>query len=246
MKLITLFMLCFSASIYAQNNYFFLDRYLNPSILNDLNTPTYYLNNTTLNQEIGLYERELGYVFRIKNNVYKTSLYQYGYNKFQETSFKISTAKKLSKSIELGVRLSYNYLNIYELENLSTVSFDLGFGIRRKRYILRLLLENPLNASYIENDLESQFIISSMYLWTNNLTSEIRFEESLQSGLNLLHRIKYCYKTRVSLLLSQRVKPMEYGYGLGYKLKNFEFYSQYIKYSYTNALGICIVYTPKK
>ena len=245
MRLITLLTLCFNTGMFAQTSEILLDRSINPSALLDFNTPAYHLNFTMLNQKIGLNVREVGSIFRIKNNVYQSTVYQYGYEKFQESSFRISTAKKLSNTIEVGLRVSYNYLYIYEFDNLSAVSFDLGFGFKKDRFVLRLLLENPLNAAYRENDLESQFIISSRYWWTESLNSTIRFEESLLSGLSILHRIKYSYRSRVSLLISQRLKPLEYGYGLGFKIKNLQFYSRYIKYSYTNALGLCIIYTPK-
>ena len=103
MKLMILFSLCMGLNLAAQKIEFVLSE--NPSDLVEFKTPTYYTSFTILNHEIGLYEREAGGIFKLNETKWKCSIFQYGYSKFQESCFKISAAKKLQKSIDLGLSI---------------------------------------------------------------------------------------------------------------------------------------------
>ena len=113
-------------SLAAQKIEFILTKNPNPSDLVEFKTPTYYTSLTILNHEIGLYEREAGGVFKLNENKLQCSVSQYGYSKFQESCFKISAAKKLQKSIDLGLTIQLNHLNIVEHENYNVLSFNMG------------------------------------------------------------------------------------------------------------------------
>ena len=218
----------------------------NPSDLVEFKTPTYFTSLTILNHEIGLYEREAGGIFKLNETKWKCSVFQYGYGKFQESCFKISAAKKLQKSIDLGLTIQLNHLNIVAYENYNALSFNMGLRFKRERYILKILLKNPLNSSYIENDLEHSFSASTLYLWTKNLRSEIIFEESVFYGLSLTNRVMFDYNEHFNLLLSHDLLLAEYKYNIGYKIKNLTLFSTYSKYPFTNSMGIRLVYTPSK
>ena len=218
----------------------------NPSDLVEFKTPTYFTSLTILNHEIGLYEREAGGIFKLNETKWKCSVFQYGYGKFQESCFKISAAKKLQKSIDLGLTIQLNHLNIVAYENYNALSFNMGLRFKRERYILKILLKNPLNSSYIENDLEHSFSASTLYLWTKNLRSEIIFEESVFYGLSLTNRVMFDYNEHFNLLLSHDLLLAEYKYNIGYKIKNLTLFSTYSKYPFTNSMGIRLVYAPSK
>lgn len=218
----------------------------NPSDLVEFKTPTYFTSLTILNHEIGLYEREAGGIFKLSDTKLQCSVFQYGYSKFQESCFKISAAKKLQKSIDLGLSIQLNHLNIVEYENYNVLSFNMGLRFKRERYILKILLKNPLNSSYIENDLEHSFSASTLYLWTKNLRSEIIFEESVLYGLSLKNRVMFDYNKHFYLLLAHDLLLAEYNYNIGYKIKNLTLFSTYSKYPFTNSIGIRLVYAPSK
>jgi len=241
-----LFSLFMGLSLAAQKIEFILTKNPNPSDLVEFKTPTYYTSLTILNHEIGLYEREAGGVFKLNENKLQCSVSQYGYSKFQESCFKISAAKKLQKSIDLGLTIQLNHLNIVEHENYNVLSFNMGLRFKRERYIVKILLKNPLNSSYIENDLEHSFSASTLYVWTKNLRSEIIFEESVLYGLSLTNRVMFDYNKHFYLLLSHDLLLAEYNYNIGYKIKNLTLFSTYSKYPFTNSIGIRLVYTPSK
>ena len=233
-------------SLAAQKIEFILTKNPNPSDLVEFKTPTYYTSLTILNHEIGLYEREAGGVFKLNENKLQCSVSQYGYSKFQESCFKISAAKKLQKSIDLGLTIQLNHLNIVEHENYNVLSFNMGLRFKRERYIVKILLKNPLNSSYIENDLEHSFSASTLYVWTKNLRSEIIFEESILYGLSITNRVMFDYNKYFYILLSHDLLLAEYNYNIGYKIKNLTLFSTYSKYPFTNSIGIRLVYTPSK
>jgi hypothetical protein len=233
-------------SLAAQKIEFILTKNPNPSDLVEFKTPTYYTSLTILNHEIGLYEREAGGVFKLNENKLQCSVSQYGYSKFQESCFKISAAKKLQKSIDLGLTIQLNHLNIVEHENYNVLSFNMGLRFKRERYIVKILLKNPLNSSYIENDLEHSFSASTLYVWTKNLRSEIIFEESILYGLSITNRVMFDYNKYFYILLSHDLLLAEYNYNIGYKIKNLTLFSTYSKYPFTNSMGIRLVYAPSK
>lgn len=233
-------------SLAAQKIEFILTKNPNPSDLVEFKTPTFYTSLTILNHEIGLYEREAGGIFKLSETKFQCAVFQYGYSKFQESCFKISAAKKLQKSIDFGLTIQLNHLNIVEYENYNVLSFNVGLRFKRERYILKVLLKNPLNSSYIENDLEHSFSASTLYLWTKNLRSEIIFEESVLYGLSLTNRVMFDYNKHFYLLLSHDLLLAEYNYNIGYKIKNLTLFSTYSKYPFTNSIGIRLVYTPSK
>jgi hypothetical protein len=241
-----LFSLFMGLSLAAQKIEFILTKNPNPSDLVEFKTPTYYTSLTILNHEIGLYEREAGGIFKLSETKFQCAVFQYGYSKFQESCFKISAAKKLHKSIDFGLTIQLNHLNIVEYENYNVLSFNMGLRFKRERYILKVLLKNPLNSSYIENDLEHSFSASTLYLWTKNLRSEIIFEESVLYGLSLTNRVIFDYNKHFYLLLSHDLLLAEYNYNIGYKIKNLTLFSTYSKYPFTNSIGIRLVYTPSK
>ncbi len=241
-----LFSLFMGLSLAAQKIEFILTKNPNPSDLVEFKTPTYYTSLTILNHEIGLYEREAGGVFKLNENKLQCSVSQYGYSKFQESCFKISAAKKLQKSIDLGLTIQLNHLNIVEHENYNVLSFNMGLRFKRERYIVKILLKNPLNSSYIENDLEHSFSASTLYVWTKNLRSEIIFEESILYGLSITNRVMFDYNKYFYILLSHDLLLAEYNYNIGYKIKNLTLFSTYSKYPFTNSMGIRLVYAPSK
>ncbi|MEJ6711417.1 MAG: hypothetical protein QNK65_04500 [Flavobacteriales bacterium] len=240
------FSLVMGLSLAAQKIEFILAKNPNPSDLVEFKTPTYYTSLTILNHEIGLYEREAGGVFKLNENKLQCSVSQYGYSKFQESCFKISAAKKLQKSIDLGLTIQLNHLNIVEHENYNVLSFNMGLRFKRERYIVKILLKNPLNSSYIENDLEHSFSASTLYVWTKNLRSEIIFEESILYGLSITNRVMFDYNKYFYILLSHDLLLAEYNYNIGYKIKNLTLFSTYSKYPFTNSMGIRLVYAPSK
>ena len=233
-------------SLAAQKIEFILAKNPNPCDLVEIKTPTYYTSLTILNHEIGLYEREAGGVFKLNENKLQCSVSQYGYSKFQESCFKISAAKKLQKSIDLGLTIQLNHLNIVEHENYNVLSFNMGLRFKRERYIVKILLKNPLNSSYIENDLEHSFSESTLYVWSKNLRSEIIFEESILYGLSITNRVMFDYNKYFYILLSHDLLLAEYNYNIGYKIKNLTLFSTYSKYPFTNSMGIRLVFAPSK
>jgi len=240
------FSLVMGFSLAAQKIEFILAENPNPSDLVEFKTPTYFTSLTILNHEIGLYEREAGGIFKLNETKWKCSVFQYGYGKFQESCFKISAAKKLQKSIDLGLTIQLNHLNIVEHENYKVLSRNMGLRFKRERYIVKILLKNPLNSSYIENDLEHSFSASTLYVWTKNLRSEIIFEESILYGLSITNRVMFDYNKYFYILLSHDLLLAEYNYNIGYKIKNLTLFSTYSKYPFTNSMGIRLVYAPSK
>ena len=123
------------------------------------------------------------------------------------------------------------------------MSFDLGMGLQKGQFEFYLFLENPLNASYLENDIESKITISPIYYWNDNLKSQINIHQSLHTGLRLNHRLSYKYQNLVQLDIIQGFKPFEYGFNIGYKKDKLQLLSQYYKNSYTHTTSILIIYT---
>jgi len=243
MKLIQLITIGLGMYGYAQNTEILLNDHVNPSALTTFDTNHLYSKVSILNAKIGLHETEVGSVFKITKRIFKSSIKQYGYLNFKESNFEVATAQKLTASIDLGLSLNFHHLYIAESDNFNALSFNVGIAYNKEQFALYVLLQNPLNASYLENDLKSSFIVNPVYYWNENLKSDLKLEQSLHLGLNVNHRLSYTYQNKVSCSIIQGIKPFAYGFNLGYKIKRFQFYSQYFKYSYTQSSGFTIIYT---
>ena len=243
MKLIRAILLICSISTYAQNPENLLNRNINPSLLSNFDTLLFYTSINIIATSFGLHESEIGTAFKLKKRQFQSSITQYGYKSFKESKLTISSVQKLSKSINIGLALNYNHIYISDSPNYNAISFDLGLGIKRERLELYVLLQNPYNSSYLENDIESRFSLNTRYYWNENLSSELNVVESLHTGLSINHRITYNYLNTLQLAIIQGVKPFEYGFILGYKKKKIKIFSQYYKYSFTHSTGFLLIYT---
>ena len=243
MRLIQILIIGISIFVHAQDSEDLLWNNLYPSLISNFDTTVIYSSLTILNTEIGLHERELGTILKLKNTVFGSSITQYGYKNFKESKIKICIAQPLSKSIHIGLNINYHHLYITDSPNFNAISFDLGAGIKREKVEIYLFLQNPLNAAYLQNDIESRFTLCPVYWWNKNLKSELRLTESVHSGISIHHKLSYNYQNLVQLSIIQGLKPFEYGINLGYKKKKFQFFSQYYKYSYSHSTSFLIIYT---
>ena len=146
--------------------------------------------------------------------------------------------------MNFGLNINFNHLYISGAEKHQAISFDLGYSYKADTYEFYLFLENPVNNSYVENDLESRFILNSLYFWNTNLYSDLQFEESIHTGFHFDHQLTYTYQNFLSLSVLNAFRPFEYGFRLGYKKGAFQFYSQYKKLTWTETTGFALIYRP--
>jgi len=242
MKLIQLTCVFIGIFAHAQNTDNLLKNHFNPTLLQGFETNLFYSQVTILNSEFGLHDSKIASIFKLQNRAFQLAYHQYGYEHFKESKYSISSVQKLNTKMNLGLNINFHFLSITEIEKLNSLSFDIGYSYKSDKYEIRLFLENPLNNTYIENDLESRFIISSLYYWNSNLFSEIQFEESINADFKASHQLGYSYKDYLSLSILQSFHPLEYGFRLGYKKDHFQFYSQYRKLTWTNSTGFALIY----
>lgn len=244
MKYLLLIGLGIGLHISAQNTELISQEVINPSFTSLIDTTVFYSKLTILNREIGLFESEIGTIYQIQNKFFHSSISQYGYKNYKETKLKTATSHQLSRNLYLGININFHHLYIAETENYRAISFDIGTGIVRTKFALYLLIENPLNAAYLDNDIESRLLINPYYLWTQNLTSILNIGISHHSGLRIDHKLTYNYQNKISISILQGLKPFRYGFNVGYTLNNFQFYSQYIHQNHIQNTGFTIIYTP--
>lgn len=230
---------------YAQNTENLLKDYVNPCIIEEFNTPTFYTQINILNAEFGIHESKIASIFKLQNRAFQLTYRQYGYTLFKDSKYSISSTQKLNSKMNLGLNINLHQLHIHRAEKYQAISFDIGYNYKADKYEFHLFLENPLNNNYVENDLESRFILNSLYHWNPNLYSELQFEESIHSGFHLKHQLTYAYQNLLSLSILQAFKPFEYGFRLGYKKGAFQFYSQHKKLTWTNTTGFVLIYQPE-
>jgi len=242
MKLIQLTCVFMSLLAQAQNTEKLLYDHFNPIHLQEFETAVFYSQVDILNSEFGLHKSKIASIFKLQNRTFQFAYHQYGYQHFKESKYSLSSAQELTSKMNLGLNINVHFLSITELEKLHSISFDIGYSYKSDTYEIRLFLENPLNNRYIENDLESRFIVSSRYYWNSNLFSELQLEESIHSGFKVSHQLEYTYKDFLSLSILQSIHTLEYGFRLGYKKERFQFYSQYRKLTWTNSTGFALIY----
>ena len=244
MKLILLIGLSIGLNLSAQNTELINNRIINPSFTRLIDSTVLYSKLTILNREIGLFESEIGAFYKIQNKFFHSYIAQYGYKNYKETKLKIATSHQLSEELYLGVNINYHHLYIADTESYSAISFDVGTGMVLNKFALYLLIENPLNAAYLDNDIVSRLLISPCYLWNNNLTSKLNFEVSLHTGIEIDHKLSYNYQNKISISILQGLKPFRYGFNVGYTLNKFQLYSQYTHQNHSQHTGFVIIYTP--
>lgn len=244
MKFLLLIGLSMVLNLSAQNTELINNRIINPSFTSLIDSTILYSKLTILNSEIGLFESEIGAFYKIQNKFFHSSIAQYGYKNFKETKLKFSTSHQLSGELYLGVNINFHHLYIAETENYKAISFDVGTGMMLNKFALYLLIENPLNAAYLNNDIVSRLLISPYYSWNSNLTSKLNFEVSLQTGFKVDHKLSYNYQNKISISILQCLKPFRYGFNVGYTVNKFQFYSQYEQLNNSQHTGFIIIYTP--
>jgi len=242
MNLIQLTFVFLGLYAHAQNAENLLNNHFNPTHLQGFERTVVYSQATILNREFGLHDSKIASIFKLQDRPFQLAYQQYGYEHFKESKYIISTVQNLNTKMNLGVNLNFHHLGITESETLKALSFDIGYSYRSDTYEIRLFLENPLNSSYIENDLESRFIVSGEYYWNSNLFSGLQLEESIHTGFKASHQLSYVYKNYLSLSILQSIKPLEFGFRVGYKKERFQFYSQYQKLTWTNSTGFALIY----
>jgi hypothetical protein len=243
MKYILLTSIILGYSAYAQNTHDILRSYFNPSTIYTFNDEVIYTHTDILNAEFGIINSKVGSIFNASNRPFHLSYQQFGYKHFRESKFSISTASRLSTNMSIGINFNLNSLAITDNEKLNALDFDLGFSLIKELYQVRIFIENPFNNSYINNDIESRFIINGVYFWNRNLASEVQFEESIHTGFHGQHLLRYTYKDVFSLQIIQSINPFEYGIRFGYKKDQVQFYTQFQKLAWTNSTGFALIYT---
>jgi len=244
MKIIQFTLVFMSFCTYAQSTENLLKDHFNPCIIEEFDTTTFYAQVNILNPEFGIHNNKIASIFKLKNSPFQLAYQQYGYKLFKDSKYSISSTQKLNSEMNFGLNINFHQLNISGAEKHHSLSFDLGYSYKTDTYEFHLFLENPLNNNYVKNDLESRFILSSLYYWNPNLYSNLEFEESLHPGFHIKHQLIYSYQNFLSLGILQAFHPFEYGFRLGCKKGAFQIYSQYRKLTWTNATGFALIYQP--
>jgi len=242
MKLIQLTCVLMGLFAHAQNTENLLKTHFNPTHLQGFETNIVYSRVTIFNREFGLHDSKIASIFKLQDRPFQVAYQQYGYEHFKESKYSISTVQNLNSKMNLGVNLNFHHLGITDSENLKALSFDIGYSYKSEKYEIRLFLENPLNSKYIENDLESRFIVSGEYYWNSNLFSGLQLEESIHTGFKASHQFGYSYKDYLSLSILQSIHPLEYGFRVAYKKERVQLYSQYQILTWTNSTGFALIY----
>tara|TARA_B100001057_G_C22817388_1_gene938006 strand:- start:1299 stop:2045 length:747 start_codon:yes stop_codon:yes gene_type:complete len=228
----------------AQNTENPLKNHFNPAFIQELDATLFYSTIDILNLEFGLHKSTFNALLKSKNRNYQMGFDNYGYDLFNDAKFSISSSQNLNGTTTLGLGINIHHLQIYGIEKHSSASFNLGLSYITKHYRLYLFIENLLNNSYVENDLESRFILNGLYYWNTNLHSDLQLEESMHTGFHLKHRLSYNYQNYFNLCILQGFRPYEYGLRLGYKKGAFQWFSQYKKQAWAQTTGIGLIYTP--
>ena len=109
MKHLLLLSLSFGLLLNAQNTILLGNKIINPSFISLIDTTVFYSKLNNINREIGLFESEIGAIYKIKNNYFHSSVYQYGYKHYKETIVKTASSKQISKNVFFG-RNTYVFL----------------------------------------------------------------------------------------------------------------------------------------
>ena len=243
MKHLLLLSLSFGLLLNAQNSILLGNKIINPSYISLIDTTVFYTKLNNINREIGLFESEIGAIYNIKKNYFHSSVYQYGYKHYKETIVKTASSKQISKNVFFGIGINFHHLYLYDTANYQALSFDMGAAIIKDRFSFYLLLKNPANSAYLENDIENILILSPVYLWTQNLVSQLDLGVSTQAVIALKHQLTYTYQNRVNLSLLQGLNPIHYGFQLSYSINKTQFSSQYLHYKHRQSTSIMIIYT---
>jgi len=233
-------------NIYAcgQNTENLLKNHFNPVFSEELKAIKFYSQINILNPEFGIHNSKSHIFFKVQKRSYQLGYEQYGYKLFKDSEYIISSNQKLNGRTNLGLSMNLHHLKVYETEKHTAISFNLGLSYKVEQYELYLFIENPLNNNYVKNDLESRFILNTIYYWNTNLHSDLQFEESIHTGFHLKHRLSYNYQNSFNLSILQAFRPFEYGFRLGYKKGEFQWFSQYKKQAQSYSTGIGLIYQP--
>ena len=243
-KLIQLTLVFMSFCAYTQNRGNLLKDHFNPCNVEEFDTTTFYTQISVLNSEFNIHDSKIASIFKLQNSPFQLAYQQYGYKLFKDSKYSISSTQKLNSKMNFGLNINFHELHISGAEKHHALSFDIGYSYKTDTYEFQLFLENSLNNNYVENDIESRFIINSLYYWNPNLCSDLQFEESIHSGFHFNHQLTYSYQNFLSLSILQAFHPFEYGFRLGCKKGAFQIYSQYRKLTWTNATGFALIYQP--
>ncbi len=243
MKIILLIGLSIGLNLRAQQTNILGNRIINPNLSKATESTLFYSKLNAINSKIGLYESEVGAIYKLKNKYFLSSLTQYGYKNFKETRLSTSMQHQLSSSINLAASINYHHLYITQSVNYNAISIDIDCSISQERFTLLLKLVNPLNAEYLNKDLESKMLISPFYLWNKNLSSQLTIAVSQQHSIVAHHKLTYNYQNKFSLGISQGIKPTQIGFTLGYTQNNFQIFSQYTQYEFRRSTSLIILYS---
>ena len=244
-RIIQTTLLCVGFCCLGQNNENLLRDYTNPALFQQPRHNKYYLKTQVFDTEFGIHENRIGSIFCLNKNTFHLSYQQFGYKHYQERKITLGGSQKMNSSINLGINISLHGAKSPSYNLHKAFTFDIGCSYKNHKYSLDLLLQNPLNNSYIRDDIQSRIIFTTSYFWSSNLRSNIQIEESIHTGMHLKHEFNYIYDKKVSIGILQSFYPVEYGFRMGYKKRAFEIYSSYLKLPWANSLGFALIYPSK-
>ena len=228
----------------GQNNEFLFKDFNNPALLKQINTPALYTKHSIINHDFGIKAHKIGAVIKFRRQPIQASYHQYGYTKYKEQKFTLSTAQKISSKINFGLNLNLHRAISPGFQKQYTVSIDLGWNYVNKHYEVELFIENPFNSSYVKNDITSRLILCGRYHWNVNLTSIIQAEESLAPNSHVQHELKYSYENSFNMSIIHALTISQYGIKIGYIKEPFEFYTSYKTHAWANRIGLSLIYHP--
>lgn len=228
----------------GQNTDFLFRDYNNPALLKNITATTLYTQHSIINPEFELTAHKIGSVFELWNRTFHSYYYQYGYTHYKEQEFTLSSLQKISSKVHFGVNLNLHNASSPGFNKHQSVSFDLGWSYQNNRYEIDLFMENPLNNSYVKNDIESRMIISGRYKWNSNLASILQIEESLLTSSYAQHELKYSYENSFSLSILHTFTTSQYGLRFGYNKEPFEIRTSYKSHPWANKIGFSLIYQP--
>jgi len=165
----------------------------------------------------------------------------FGFELFQRNRVSVGYSLKLSRFLSMGINV--NYFSVRQSDfysNFNVVNFELGVLTRiNEKFSIAARIFNPLNFSYFENDdlkMPVSIELGFSYLFSKSLLLAIETGKAINEKIPVFKSgIEYNINQYFDFRIGLSLVPLEYTFGIGYKIHGFGFDMAFI---YHQILGI--------
>lgn len=170
-------------------------------------------NRYFINQLFGAYA---GGTLAMKDAGFSIDLYNYGWDKYSESSVGLAYGRKLMKNLSLGLRFKMYNFNIQDYGQQNTYALDIGLNQKiNDQLMIGFILSNPVKSELTEDrSIQSAITLGLAYFVNERFTAALEFFKEEDFDLEAKLGFDYQFIEKVGLQMGYQSNAHQFSFGL--------------------------------